>query len=328
MCVLLGLRDAQLTLSGLGHGLSESIGDLFLVEEYVHSRERCVIGSEAAVVERQGMHSLLGHVVLGEHRGELAGSVVAEVEEYHRIALLHPGDRLSSLSDYHGLDELVGDVGVIRSLDRLESRSVLGTLSLDEHVVGLLDAAPALVAIHCIEPSADSGDLSHAFRHLLLELLDEAVTAVGVGVAAVHEAVHIHLVESLLLRDAQELIEVVEAGVYSAVRAEAHEVELAAAGLHIVVRSAYLLVLEELVVAAGHVYLHEVLIYDPAGTEVHVSYLGVAHLAVGQAHIFAAGLQVRHGIFRAEAVDERRALRIDRIGMVVLSFTPTVQNHQ
>ena len=79
----------------------------------------------------------------------------------------------------------------------------------------------------------------------------------------------------------------VQAGVHAAVGAEAHEMELAAAGLHIVVGGTYLLVVEELVVAASHVDLHEVLIDHAAGAEVHVSHLGVAHLSIGKPHILS-----------------------------------------
>ena len=150
----------------------------------------------------------------------------------------------------------------------------------------------------------------------------------GVGVTAVHEAVHIDLVEAFLLRHSEELVEVVEAGVHAAMGAEAHEMELSAAVFHIIVCRAYLLIVEELVVAAGHIDLHEVLIYDSTGAEIHVADLRVAHLAVGQADVLATGLEVGHGVFRAETVDEGGALRVDCIRMVVASFSPAVQNHQ
>ena len=120
----------------------------------------------------------------------------------------------------------------------------------------------------------------------------------------------------------------VEAGVHAAMGAEAHEMELAAAVFHIIVCRAYLLVVEELVVTAGHVDLHEVLIHDAAGAEIHVTYLGVAHLPVRQADVLAAGLKMGHGVFCAEAVDEGGALRIDRVGLIVFPFAPAVQNHQ
>ena len=120
----------------------------------------------------------------------------------------------------------------------------------------------------------------------------------------------------------------VEGRVDTAVGAEAEEMELLAGLLHIVVGGLDLGVLEKGMLAAGDVDLDEVLIDDAAGAEVHVSYLGVAHLSVGQADVFAAGLEMGHGIFCAEAVDEGRALRVDCIGLVVATFSPAVEDHQ
>jgi hypothetical protein len=59
-----------------------------------------------------------------------------------------------------------------------------------------------------------------------------------------------------------------------------------------------------------------------------MAYRGVAHLSVGQADGCAAGLEMGHGIFCAEAVDEGRALRVDTIGLVVATFSPAVEDHQ
>ena len=62
-------------------------------------------------------------------------------------------------------------------------------------------------------------------------------------------------------------------------RSETHEVELLVVGLHIVICSLDLRILEELVLAGCDVDLHEVLINDTTCAEVEVSDLRVTHLA-------------------------------------------------
>ena len=108
-------------LAVLCEGLAESVAHHFLVEEDVQTLEGRVIGSEAAVVQRQSVHSLLRHIGLGQDCSELAGAVVAEVEENHRIALLDSCYRLAALGNHHRLDELVGHICRIGSLDSLLS---------------------------------------------------------------------------------------------------------------------------------------------------------------------------------------------------------------
>ena len=68
--------------------------------------------------------------------------------------------------------------------------------------------------------------------------------------------------------------------------------EPASAALYIVVCRGNLGILLKAVFPAGYVDLHEVLIYYAACAEVHMSHLGIAHLAVGKTYIFAAGLKV------------------------------------
>ena len=68
----------------------------------------------------------------------------------------------------------------------------------------------------------------------------------------------------------------------------------------IVISGLYLFVFKELVVAACHVYLYEVLIYDPAGSEVEVPDFRVSHLAVRKSDIFSACLKMSGRVFGPE----------------------------
>ena len=299
------------------------------VEEDVHAGEGGVVRGQAAVVQRQGVHPLFRHILLRKCRRQLAGAVVAEVVEDDGVAFLHLGQRSAGgVGDDDRLDEFVGHIGVIGRLDALDGGLESRALALDQQVVGLFHAVPALVAVHRIEAAADRSDLARGFGHLALELLEEALAAARVGVATVHKGVDVNLLQAVFLRDAEELIHVLQGGVHAAVGGEAHQVELLAGGLDIVVDRLYLGVLEEFMVTDGHVDLDEVLVDHAAGAQVHVADLGVAHLPVRQTDVFAAGLQVAVRIFRTQAVDDRRALRPDGVGIIVFALAPTVEDHQ
>lgn len=100
---------------------------------------------------------------------------------------------------------------------------------------------------------------------------------------------------------------------HSAVGGKAHQVQFLAAGLHIVIYGFDLLVLEELVVACGHIDLDQVLVDDAACAEVHMADLGVAHLSVRKADVLAAGLEMAVRILCPEGLNERSALGEYRI---------------
>lgn len=74
--------------------------------------------------------------------------------------------------------------------------------------------------------------------------------------------------------------------------------------------------------------LDQVLINHPAGPDIHVAYLRIAHLPLGQSYRQTRGIQLRMGIFVVKAVD------IGRMGLVygrhrlVLRNTPAIQDYK
>jgi hypothetical protein len=140
--------------------------------------------------------------------------------------------------------------------------------------------------------------------------------------------VDIDLGKALGGRYAKEFIDVVKGRMDTTVRGKAHQMQLFAGRLDIVEGRTDLLVFEEPVLAAGDIDLHKVLIDHPAGAEIHMADLGIAHLAVRKAHIFAAGLKVGTGILGAKCVDIRCTLGPYSVGIIVAALTPAVQNHK
>ena len=274
------------------------------------------------------MHSLFRHIVLCEHVGKLASTVVAEVVEDDSVALLDQSHRLAALGDDHRFDKFVSNFSVIGSAYRLLSALEASSLALHEHIVGLLHTVPALVAVHCIEASANRSHLAGSLGHLLFEFLDKTQTAPRIGIATVHKAVHINVLETGILSFGEEFVQMVKGRVDSAVRAETEEVELLPALPDIVISGLYLLVFHQLMVTAGHIYLYEVLINDAAGAEIHVTYLGIAHLAVRKTYVLATGLKMGERILLAKRVDKRCTLGKDGVGLVLAAFSPAVKNHK
>ena len=89
----------------------------------------------------------------------------------------------------------------------------------------------------------------------------------------------------------------VQRRVYAAGGTKTHDMQFLPLRLSRLVGCNNLGILHDRVVANGAVDLHQVLIYHAAGTYIEVSYLAVTHLPVRQTYIFAAGLQLRMGVF-------------------------------
>ena len=338
MGIFLGLGDAELLLARLGNGLSEGIFYNFLVEEYVHSGEACVVRGKAAVVERNGVHPLLRHIVLGKNAGYLSCAVVSEVYEDNCISLLYCGNLRSLLkrcavasavlNNRDWFNKLVCHAIVVRVLNRLRRVKALLSDSLYKKVVGYLYALPSLVSVHCIESSNYRGYLAGALGHLCLKLLYEALSALGVCIPAIHKAVNKDLIQSILLCQLQKGVEVLVGTVHASVREKSHKMKLLAALFHVVVNGLYLLILQESLLPAGLVYLYKVLIYHSAGTNVQVSYLRVAHLPLRQTYRLSAGQKLGMWIVRFKIIYIRLSRRVYCISFCEVSYSPPVQNHK
>ena len=198
----------ELTLAVGSEVFAESICYVLLREEDVYTLKRSVVRSHAVVLQIfDGVHASLGVVLLCEHLGKLLGTVVTIVDEDDNVALL---DCTVNGRVVDREDELVGHALVVAFLHSLNHISRLLALALNEQVVSFLNALPTLVAVHCIETAYDACDVCTIVRAALLYLLDEALARLRVGITAVHEAMYIYVLQTILLADFDELEEVVE----------------------------------------------------------------------------------------------------------------------
>ena len=134
------------------------------------------------------------HHETGEYDGELLGTVVTEVDEDDNVTLF---DAAVNGAVMDRLDELVGNAVSIALLYGLYHIGSLLTSTVHDEVVTLLDALPALVTVHSVETAYDAGDGCVVVSANLGNLLDEALTALGVSITTVHEAVYERLHPSI-----------------------------------------------------------------------------------------------------------------------------------
>ena len=87
-------------------------------------------------------------------------------------------------------------------------------------------------------------------------------------------------------------------------------------------------VLQDRIVAAGAVDLHQILVDHAAGADIEVPDLRIAHLAVGQSDVLAVGAQLGMGIFRRHGRDIFGMDGRNDIGLVVAAVAPAVEDHQ
>ena len=140
----------------------------------MNASERCVVWSHAVVLQsRYGLHSLLWHVLLSQRNGHFLGAVVAEIDEYHHVALL---DAAVNAAVVDRLDELVGHAVVITFLHCLHHIGRLLAHTFHDEVVAFLDTFPTFVAVHSIEAAHYACDSSVVVVAHLLHLLDEALS--------------------------------------------------------------------------------------------------------------------------------------------------------
>ena len=304
MSVLLGLGNAQLGLAVLGQVLAQDVLQLNRRISDLAVGHGGVILGHADVVDLLAAAAALeaGEGVVAEDTGHLTGTVGAEVHEDDGVAVLHA----ATLTGDAGQNELVGLIGSIGCLNGLGSVGSVAALTVDECSVSLLLAVPVVVAVHGVVTAGDAGDLADAqLIQLGLQVGKEALAGVGVGVAAIGDAVEVDFLCPHLLCHFQHTEPVVSVAVDAAGTHQTHQVDRLAGvdgSLHVLDEDG---VLEHLTVADGLGDEGQLLVDDAAGAHIGVTHLRVAHLAVGQAHSHAGSVDGGHRIFCHQRVKER-----------------------
>ena len=139
---------------------------------------------------------------------------------------------------------------------------------------------------------------------------------------------HEYAAHAGLMGNGAEGFHVVDVRVHAAIAQQANEVQGLVVGQGVLQGFGQGGHLRQLALADGLADAHQLLVDHPAGPDVHVAHLGVAHLALGQAHGLARGLQraVREAL--QQFMKKRRTSRINGRNRGILGNTPAIENHQ
>ncbi len=228
---------------------------------------------------------------MGERTGEGAGAVGAEVEEVHHVVVAYALG--VAFAEDAGLEEFV------RSAFSIARGGVFGggaaallTTTQHDGVPTNLHAVPALVAIHGVESTDHGSNLGTVGSHGILELLQETSAALGVCVTTVRDGVNEDVFHACFSGDTDETDEVVDVGVYTAVRNQTHEVQARAGCLGKGFGDDGVLGKRAVIDSVGDAA--KVLEHHTTGTQVQVTYFGVAHLTIRQTYVLTGSTQ--HGV--------------------------------
>ena len=189
MGVLFGLGDAQLRHAHLAEVLAKAVFHADAREGDQHVRHRGVVLGVAHIGQREILALEAVERGVDERARDLAGAVGAVVEEDDRIVV---GDHAVLVADDR-LDEFVRHAVFVALLNGVDRVGILHALAVNERVVSVLQAVPALVAIHRVVAAHDGRDLADAELTALFHGLCNKVAAGGRGrVAPVEEGVDIH----------------------------------------------------------------------------------------------------------------------------------------
>ena len=283
MCVFFRLGNAQLSHAHLTEIFAKAIADAHPGEGHLHMGHCGVIFRVAHEGDGKILTGKAIKIRVHQSPGDLPGPVGTEVEEYYTVVIR---DGTLGVTD-HGLHKLVRDAGGIGVLHSGHGHRVkMGALPIHHSVIGLLHPVPALVAVHGVVPAHHSGDLSHADLTALLHGLSHKLHAGGGGhIPSVQKGVDIDPLQAFVPGQLQKGEEMLDVGVDTAIGKKAHQVQggsLFFAGIHGVLVGG---IGEEVSVRNGFGDAGQILKHHPAGADVGVAHLTVAHLPLRKSHV-------------------------------------------
>ena len=309
---------------------AEGIGDLDLRECDLLIGDGHVIICEAAVEDLLARPSVeLVELIHAEASGDLSGTVRTEIEEDDGIAVLDGADRLAVFHGDCRNHELIRNavrIGILYSVNAAGSGNAF---TQSKSPVSLLDAVPAVVAVHRIVAAGNNADFTDTqLIHLVLERLHILNTGLRRCIAPVKEAVHKHIFDSFALCHLQKGVHMCIMAVNAAVRQQAVHMQGAVVLLYIFHSPEENLILKEVSVLNLLADPGKILVNDSSGAHIQMSDLGVAHLSLRQADIMAARLSLHKGVFLHQPVHNRLVRQRDRIMVSARVQAVSIKNHQ
>ena len=262
---------------------------------------------------------------IAEHSGDLSCPVRSEIKKYYGIPILYP----SVGSTDNRLYKLVRNPCVIGFLYRRKHVITFFSLTRYKSVVGDFHSVPSLVAVHGIVSSDDRGHLSDAeLPRLFYKLIDISVPRCGRGISSIHKAVYKHLLNTLPLRKLQKTIKMCVVRMNTTIREETVEMQGFVCRLHMLTRGLQLLVLKKCAVLYLLCDPGKILIYDPTGSHVQMTDLGISHLSFGKSDSHPTGISLNKRITLHQHVNIRSIRSHDGVPLLIFREAKAVKYHQ
>ena len=322
MGVLLGLGDAQLVLAGSCQKLAQRVAQILGGEQ--HGMETVQLGRVFAHAQSGGEAGAplaleAREIGIEEGRHELAHPVGAEIGHQQPVAVAHA----VIAADRRGLDELIALAALIAGQHRrIGARGPLACC-FDQSLIGQRQSLPALVAVHGVIASAHGGDRDAG--RLGGESGKKFPRALRRGIAPVEEGVDQDL-DPGGGQQARQRRHMGLMGMDAAGREQAHQMAATSRGLQLGDEVEQSGVAGELAGADGGVDARQLLHHHPAGADVHMADLGIAHLALGQAHMQLRGVDQGVGRLGHPALPGGRLGQGHGIAGAGGGMAPAVQN--
>ena len=138
------------------------------------------------------MHALFGHILLRENNGNLFRTVVAVVEEDHRVAFFYSAVASRVHQRFHELIRIFMLLGVaiIATLNGCHHIVASKTFAVNQLIISHFDTFPTFVTVHGIETSDDRRNMRTILVTFFLKISHKTLTRTRISVAAVHETMH------------------------------------------------------------------------------------------------------------------------------------------
>ena len=328
--IFFGLGDTGLCHMMRCKVFSERVMQKYLVESDKLILNRLIVIGEAYIGKLKLFLTCKAlKIIIAECSGDLSCSVGTEVEEHDRIFVGNDCDRLSVFFDHGRFDELIRHTFVIGRLYSFSRICSLYAFALRQSIVCQVDSLPAIVTVHRIVTSRNNADLADTdLFHLCLKLFDKSFARCGRSIAAVKEAVYIHLFQAFSLCHLKQAVKMCIVAVNTAVGKQAHKVNGGIVIPCILHGSQQRFVLKEVAVFDLFRDSCKLLVDDPAGTHIQMSDLRVSHLTVRKAYSQSAGVSFYKRIIFHQGIDHRSVCLINSVCLMSFVKAKAVKDHK
>ena len=195
--ILLRFGDMELSFTVGSQIFTQCILHVFLIEKDMYTLERSIVRSHTVVLQAgNSVHALFRHILLSQDDSQFLGTVVTIVEEDNHVTFL---DSTVAAGIYNRLDEFIGYTFIVRLLHGLNHIRRNLSLTVYKQVVSHFHTFPTLVTVHGVETAYDGSNLTGRLFAMRRQLFDEALTALRVGIATVHEAMDKCILDTVFL---------------------------------------------------------------------------------------------------------------------------------